>query len=129
MVEEDTMVTVTCSVASNPQSIISWEQIFVNYRTDRTNRATTPAPTNNGFNIVYSDINFTNEDINGFSTFCCSASNDIGMTTSCLNFTEPGLNLTETGKLINHINTIHCYTNLVLAQILLTIFLITILTW
>ena len=109
MVEEDTMVMVTCLVTSNPQSSISWEQVTANYRTDRTNCATTPAPTNNSFNTVSSNINFTNEDINGFSTFCCSASNDIGMTTSCLNFTETGLNLTKTGKLIKHISTFyHC---------------------
>ena len=40
--------------------------------------------------VSLSTTNFTNEDINGFSTFCCGASNDIGMTTSCLNFTETG---------------------------------------
>ena len=91
MVEEDTMVMVTCLVASNPQSSISWEQVTANERTDKTNNATTPTHSNDGFNTVSSSIiNFTNEAINGFSTFCCGASNDIGITTSCLNFTETG---------------------------------------
>ena len=86
------MVTVTCLVTSKPQSNISWEQITANNRTDIiTDRVTTSAPANSSLSTVSSStLNFTNEDVNGFSTFCCSASNDIGMTTSCLNFTETG---------------------------------------
>ena len=91
MVEDDTTVTVTCMITSNPQSRISWEQITTNDRTDRTDHANTPIHLTNSFNIVsMSTISFTSEDINGFSTFCCSASNDIGLTSSCLNFTETG---------------------------------------
>ena len=93
MVEADTMVMVTCLVTSNPQSNISWEQVTANNRTDRTNLVTTLVSTDNtcGFNTVSSSIiDFANEDIIGFSTFCCIASNDIGVTTSCLNFTETG---------------------------------------
>ena len=93
IVEEDTIVTVTCLVTSIPQSSISWEQVTSNDRTDdiTTDCVTTSAPTNNSSSTVSSSaINITNEDINGFSKFCCNASNDIGMTTSCLNFTETG---------------------------------------
>lgn len=90
MVEENTMVTVTCSVTSNPQSMISWEQFAASDRTNKTDRATTVL-TNNEFNTVSSsDLSFTNDDINGFSKFCCIASNDIGADMRCLNFTEAG---------------------------------------
>ena len=91
MVDNVTMVTVTCMITSNPQSRISWEQITLNDRTDRTDRANTPTHSTNSLNTVsLSTITFTDEDINGFSTFCCSASNDIGIISSCLNFTETG---------------------------------------
>ena len=91
MVEDDTMVTVRCMITSNPQSRISWEQHFTtNGRANRTDRATTTHSTNSLDTVSTSIINFTNEDICGFSTFCCSASNNIGMTTSCLSFTETG---------------------------------------
>ena len=91
MVEENTMVTVTCSVTSNPQSTISWEQVTASDRINKTDRATTSVLTNNQFNTNSSSaLSFTNDDINGFSKFCCSASNDIGIATRCLNFTETG---------------------------------------
>ena len=86
------MVAVTCLVTSNPQSNISWEQINANGTTNRTDYATTQVLLYSVFNTVslQSAINFTNEDINEFSTFCCSASNDIGSTISCLSFSETG---------------------------------------
>ena len=91
LIDEDIVVTVTCLVTSNPQSNIIWEQITANGTTDRTDYAATQVLTNSSFNTVSSSvINFTNEDINGFSTFCCTARNDIGSTISCLNFTETG---------------------------------------
>ena len=89
MVEENTMVTVTCLVTSNPQSTISWEQVTASDRINTTDHATTRVLTNNQFNTELSSaLSFTNDDINGFSKFCCSASNDIGTATRCLNFTE-----------------------------------------
>ena len=89
MVEENTMVTVTCLVTSNPQSTISWEQVTASGRINKTDHATTSVLINNQFNTEsWSALNFTNDDINGFSKFCCSASNDIGTATRCLNFTE-----------------------------------------
>ena len=90
MVEKN-MVVVTCSVTSNPQSTISWEQVTATDTTDKTDRAMTQVLTSNHFNTVSSSsITFTNDDINGFSKFCCSASNSIGAATRCLNFTETG---------------------------------------
>ena len=87
MVEDDTMVTMRCMITSNPQSRISWEQITTNDRANRTDHATAPTHLTNSLNTVSSStISCTNEDINGFSTFCCSASNNIGMTMSCLIF-------------------------------------------
>ena len=91
MIGENAMVMVTCSVTSNPQSTTKWEQITANDRTDKTDRAVTQLLTNNQFNTVsLSTISFTNDDINGFSKFCCIASNSIGVATRCLNFTETG---------------------------------------
>ena len=91
MVEENAIVTVTCLVTSNPESMISWEQVTANDRTNKTDRATTQVLENNQFNTVSSStITFTNDDINGFSKFCCSAINSIGTAKSCLNFTETG---------------------------------------
>ena len=90
MVEENAMVTLTCSVTSNPESTISWEQVTANDRTNKTDRATTLVLENNQFNTVSSAIRFTNDDINGFSKFCCSAINSIETAKSCLNFTETG---------------------------------------
>ena len=83
------MVTVTCLVISNPQSTISWEQVTASDRINKTDRAATQVLTNNEFNTESSSsIRFTNDDINGFSKFCCSASNDVGIAMGCLNFTE-----------------------------------------
>ena len=91
MVEENVMVMVTCLVTSNPQSTISWEQVTATDKTDTTDRAMTQVLPNNGLNTVSSSsITFTNDDINGFSKFCCSASNSIGPAARCLNFTETG---------------------------------------
>ena len=91
MVEENVMVTVTCLVTSNPQSTISWEQVTATDKTDTTDRAMTQVLPNNGLNTVSSSsITFTNDDINGFSKFCCNASNSIGPAERCLNFTETG---------------------------------------
>ena len=89
MVRENTMVTVTCLVTSNPPSTISWEQVTASDSTDKTDRAITSVLTNNQFNTTSSSA-LTNDDINGFSKFCCSASNDIGTAMKCLNFTETG---------------------------------------
>ena len=89
MVEENTMVTVTCSVKSNPQSTISWEQVTASDRINKTDHATTRVLTNNQFSTELSSaLSFTNDDINGFSKFCCSASNDIEIAMRCLNFTR-----------------------------------------
>ena len=72
MVGENAMVTVTCSVTSNPQSTISWEQVTATDTTDKTHRAMTQVLVDNRFNTVsLSTISFTNDDINGFSKFCC----------------------------------------------------------
>ena len=91
MIGENAMVMVTCSVTSNPQSMISWEQVTVNDRIDKTDHVVTQLLTNNQFNTVsLSTISFTNDDINGFSEFCCIASNSIGVAMRCLNFTETG---------------------------------------
>ena len=91
IVEENTMVTVTCSVTSNPQSTISWEQVTASDRINKTDHATTQVLTNNQFNTESSSaLSFTNDGINGFSKFCCSASNDIGTAMRCLNFTRAG---------------------------------------
>ena len=90
IIKENTMVTVTCSVTSNPQSMISWEQVTASDRINKTDRATSVL-TNNQFNTESSSaLSFTNDDINGFSKFCCSASNDIGTAMRCLNFTGAG---------------------------------------
>ena len=91
VIGENVMVMVTCSVTSNPQSMISWEQITANDRIDKTDRALTQLLTNNQFNTVsLSTISFTNDDINGFNEFCCIANNSIGVAMRCLNFTETG---------------------------------------
>ena len=95
MVEDDTMVTVRCIITSNPQSSISWEQITTNEKANRTDRATTTHLANSLETVSTSIINFTNEDINGFSTFCCNASNDIGTAMSCFNFTETGKSIRQ----------------------------------
>ena len=91
MIGNNAMVTVRCSVTSNPQSSISWEQVTAGNRTNITDRATTQVLANNRHGTISSSIiSFTDEDINGSSKFCCTASNDIGEATRCLNFTETG---------------------------------------
>lgn len=90
MVDDNVRVTVMCSVKSNPQPSINWEQIAEDVM-DVTRTATTQHTMNSIFNFTsISSISFTNENISGFSKFCCTASNSIGTAEKCLNFTETG---------------------------------------
>ena len=91
MVEDGAMVTVTCSAISHTQSTIRWEQITASSQIrDKTSGARI-YHSSGDLNITStSSINFTSNDINGYSKFCCTAINNVGMGTKCLNFTETG---------------------------------------
>ena len=86
-----TAVSVTCSVMSYPASSIRWEQQTNNvYRT--LNDFTVRNDTSNMFSVITnSTIMVTSGQINGASQYCCAATNMIGSTVKCLDFTERGM--------------------------------------
>ena len=86
----DTTVTVTCSVISYPGSSILWEQRISNEYTT-WDAFSVNNNTSNMFSIITnSTIMFTGSEINGASSFCCTATNMIGTVMRCLDF---GMNI------------------------------------
>ena len=87
-----TTIIVTCSVMSYPGSSIRWEQQTANNENIALNTSTTMNVTSNMFSVITnSTLTFTSEQINGASKFCCVATNVIGTTMRCLEFTERGM--------------------------------------
>ena len=86
-----TTVIVTCSVTSYPGSSIRWEQQTANNENIALDTATTRNVTSNIFSVITnSTLTFNSEQIKGASKFCCVATNVIGTTMQCLEFTERG---------------------------------------
>ena len=86
-----TTVTVTCSVTSYPASSIHWEQRTSDDYITLNNFVLT-SNTSNMFSVITnSTIMFTSSDINGATSYCCAATNMIGITVNCLHFTEHGM--------------------------------------
>ena len=92
MVDNNVRITVSCSIESSPQSVISWE--LINAASEVFNITTNATTPHNVGNTYYtnstSSLTFTANDIDGFSKFCCTARNIIGNNAKCLNFTETG---------------------------------------
>ena len=84
----DTTVAVTCSIISYPGlSNIRWEQQISNVPTPLNGFTTTRNDTSKVFSVVtHSTIVVTGRDINGASSYCCAATNEIGTAVNCLDF-------------------------------------------
>lgn len=87
-----TTVTLSCSVTSYPESNIHWEQHTHANGDKRLNTSNVGTVVFSRFSVVtMTTITFTSSDINGASSYCCVATNMIGTTRSCLEFTERGM--------------------------------------
>lgn len=86
-----TTVTLTCSVTSYPESTIRWEQQALNEHIT-LNSSTMDRVMHNMFSVITnSTIMFNSSDIKSASKYCCIATNVIGTTIECLDFTERGM--------------------------------------
>lgn len=87
-----TKVTVTCSVKSYPGSSIHWKRQQTANEYTTLNTSLVKNDTSGMFAVITnSTIMFNSSEINGASSYCCVATNVIGTTMKCLDFTKHGI--------------------------------------
>jgi len=85
-------VTVTCTVLSYPTSTIRWEQqTSTSEDPIELTRNSVSDDSSNIFSVIStSTFTFSSDDVRGARKYCCYATNIIGTSVECLDFTEDG---------------------------------------